>query len=151
MKEKNYIYTNNKIKNLNSAKVQITISSGSTESESISFITNNKKIVFITNNYYELRQEYYKEDGEEFLKILIDAIFSCNEISLAAKSTWRKWNVYNIELTARRRTKINETAEIAHIHEQIEQCCDYLSNLPISTKKKYEAMKTNSYIKWRDQ
>tara|TARA_B100000900_G_C20553330_1_gene705689 strand:+ start:251 stop:706 length:456 start_codon:yes stop_codon:yes gene_type:complete len=151
MKEKNYFYSQKKIKNLNSVEVQITIPSGSSESESISFTTNNKKIIFITNNYYELRQEYFKHDGDDFLKILIDAIFSCKEISLAAKSTWRKWNVYNIELTARRGTKISDTAATAHIHEQIDQCCDYLSNLPISAKKEYEEMKSNSYIKWRDQ
>tara|TARA_B100000212_G_C27368151_1_gene531282 strand:+ start:674 stop:1129 length:456 start_codon:yes stop_codon:yes gene_type:complete len=151
MHAKNYFYSDKEIKNLNSVEVQITIPSGSSESEVISFTTNNKKIIFITNNYHELRQEYFRDDSDEFLKILIDAIFSCKEISLAAKSTWRKWNIYNIELSARRRTKISDKAATAHIHEQIDQCCDYLSNFPMSAKKKYEAMKSNSYIKWIDQ
>ena len=68
MHVKNYFYSDKEIKNLNSVEVHITIPSGSSECEVISFTTNNKKIIFITNNYHELRQEYFKDDSDEFFK-----------------------------------------------------------------------------------
>ena len=90
----NLIYTDDNIKTLNSVKVVIAIPLGNSETEEISFISTNKNIIFITSNYYELREEY--KDDKEFLRILIDAIFSCKEISMAQKSTWKRWNCWNI-------------------------------------------------------
>ena len=145
----NLIYTDDNIKTLNSVKVVIAIPLGNSETEEISFISTNKNIIFITSNYYELREEY--KDDKEFLRILIDAIFSCKEISMAQKSTWKRWNCWNISFFVHGKRKISDVKQESYIYEQIEECCDYLSNTPLSVKRKYEALKNNIHLEWRDK
>tara|TARA_B100000767_G_C19774695_1_gene541892 strand:- start:2917 stop:3375 length:459 start_codon:yes stop_codon:yes gene_type:complete len=149
MKEHNPTYSDTKIRNLTSVEVRIHIPMGSCESEEVSFITSNKYIIFITNNYHELRKDFFKDDDEGFLRILIDAIFSCKEISKVHKSTWRKWSIWNIEFYSRDKVGISDLAQEIYINDQIDQCYNYLTNSPVTAKTKYEIMKLNRLNDWK--
>lgn len=147
--DKNFIYSENSIRNLSSVEVRITLPIGSSGHEEIIFTTSNKKILFITNNYQELHKDAFRDADDVFLKMLIDAILSCDELSKFAKSTWRKWNIYGIELLAKDMNEISSIEQEAYVHKELDRCCNYLSNSPQTAKNQYESIKDNNPLKWR--